>query len=221
MGVPVVERRTQKYRAILDAATEVFIRSGYAGSSMDDITVRAGVSKQTVYVYFRTKEALFVEVVADVTRRTTALVHDQAAAPPEPRELVQWLEDYALRQLTAVLDPTVVGLRRLAISEADRFPELAATLWNEGPAMAMATLSRHLRTLASSGHLRVADPDRAAQHLNWLVMGQPLNEVMLLGAAADTTPGRLRADVHAAVATFLAAYSPRRDWGAQREPDAV
>jgi TetR/AcrR family transcriptional repressor of mexJK operon len=220
MTSPVVDRRTRKYRAILDAATEVFFRTGYAGSSMEQVTVRAGVSKQTVYAYFRTKEALFVEVVADVTRRTTASVHDQADALPGPHELVRWLEDYGLRQLTAVLEPTVVGLRRLAVSEADRFPELAATLWAEGPAMAIAALSGHLRTLAASGLLVVPDPGRAAQHLNWLIMGQALNEAMLLGGAADTTPERLRADVRAAVATFLAAYRPREDRGAQHDRDA-
>jgi len=42
-------RSTRKRRAILDAATTVFLRNGYLGTSMDEIASLAGVSKQTVY----------------------------------------------------------------------------------------------------------------------------------------------------------------------------
>jgi TetR/AcrR family transcriptional repressor of mexJK operon len=47
---PIPESRSvRKRRAILDAATKVFLAEGFAGASMDAIATAAGVSKPTVY----------------------------------------------------------------------------------------------------------------------------------------------------------------------------
>lgn len=46
---------------ILSSATELFSRKGYAETTIDDIAEHARVSKETVYKYFRSKEALFME----------------------------------------------------------------------------------------------------------------------------------------------------------------
>ena len=56
-------RSTRKRRAILEAATTVFLRKGYLGTSMDEIAALAAVSKQTVYKHFADKERLFSEIV--------------------------------------------------------------------------------------------------------------------------------------------------------------
>src|SRR5437762_12691429 len=50
---------------IIDAALEVFGKKGLARTRLEDIAVRAGVSKGTIYLYFENKEALFKEVVRE------------------------------------------------------------------------------------------------------------------------------------------------------------
>ena len=45
--------------AILDAAMEVFFRFGFRKASMDDVAAAAGLSRQGLYLKFRTKEHLF------------------------------------------------------------------------------------------------------------------------------------------------------------------
>jgi AcrR family transcriptional regulator len=50
-----VERQSQ----ILDAAAAVIIRLGYDKASIGDIAEEAGVSRRTVYLYFKSKEELF------------------------------------------------------------------------------------------------------------------------------------------------------------------
>ena len=45
--------------AITDAATRVFLRYGFKKTSMDDIARAADISRQGLYLHFRTKEALF------------------------------------------------------------------------------------------------------------------------------------------------------------------
>ncbi|ROO62395.1 TetR family transcriptional regulator [Micromonospora sp. Llam0] len=49
--------------AIADAAVDVFIRYGFKKTSMDDLAKAANISRQGLYLHFRTKEALFVAAV--------------------------------------------------------------------------------------------------------------------------------------------------------------
>lgn len=49
--------------ALLDAAAEVFARSGYNGASLEEIAATAGVSKALIYEHFDSKRELHVELV--------------------------------------------------------------------------------------------------------------------------------------------------------------
>src|SRR6202035_3324291 len=60
-------RSARKRRAIMQAATALFLRDGYRSTSMDQIAADAAVSKQTVYKQFADKEQLFREIVLEVT----------------------------------------------------------------------------------------------------------------------------------------------------------
>ena len=44
---------------ILEAATELFMRCGLNGASLDDISKKAGVNRGLIYHYYKTKEFLF------------------------------------------------------------------------------------------------------------------------------------------------------------------
>lgn len=54
----------RKRDAILDAARAVFSRDGYAASSVDDVAVEAGIGKGTIYLYFKSKEDLYLAALA-------------------------------------------------------------------------------------------------------------------------------------------------------------
>src|SRR5260370_5542314 len=60
-------RSAQKRRAILDAATEVFLQKGYLATNMDEIAALAAVSEQNVSKNFSGQATLFVEVVGNAT----------------------------------------------------------------------------------------------------------------------------------------------------------
>jgi TetR/AcrR family transcriptional regulator len=49
---------------IVRAATELFTRLGPSGASLDDISRKAGVQRGLIYHYFKTKDALFDQVLA-------------------------------------------------------------------------------------------------------------------------------------------------------------
>lgn len=48
---------------LLDAAIETFSRFGYRKTSMEEVARRAGISRQSVYLHFETKEELFQAAV--------------------------------------------------------------------------------------------------------------------------------------------------------------
>ena len=64
-----VTRFDVKRASIVGGAKDVFLRHGFEGASMDEIAAAAGVSKMTVYRYFRSKEQLFAGVIRDLCER--------------------------------------------------------------------------------------------------------------------------------------------------------
>jgi len=199
-------RTARKRAAILDAAATIFLRNGYLGSSMDEIALLADVSKQTVYKQFTSKEALFIEIVSGLTHGAGDLVHGVLPEPAPGDDLGAWLEDYAYRQLSIVLTPRLMQLRRIVIGEANRFPELGKALYESGPARAMAAMAAAFRRLGDHGLLKIEDAATAASDFNWLVMGAPLNQAMLLGDTGIPDSAALRRHAANAARAFLAAY---------------
>ncbi len=59
---PLIVDKEAKKKLILDAALEVFISKGYHNVTVSDIARRAGISKGSLYVYFRSREELFREL---------------------------------------------------------------------------------------------------------------------------------------------------------------
>jgi AcrR family transcriptional regulator len=57
------EKRAQTRAALLDAGIRVFVRDGFAGASVEEISAEAGYSRGAFYWNFRSKEELFVELL--------------------------------------------------------------------------------------------------------------------------------------------------------------
>ena len=199
-------------RKILSAAGKLFLKDGFSGTSMDEVASTAGVSKQTVYAHFGAKEALFVAVVHDMTGAAGDRVQEQVVDPAGDREAEDFLLEFATRQLAIVMTPPLMQLRRLVIAEVDRFPELGRALYEQGPGRSIRLLSRAFTTYAEAGSLSVRDPEMAASYFNWLIMGAPVNDAMLLGDASIRDPATMEAHAREAVRIFLAAYgtAPRK-----------
>jgi len=195
-----------KHQAILDAAETIFLRDGYLGTSMDEVAARSHVSKQTVYKHFGSKESLFVEIVTSMTSRAGDAVEVNVSAEAAGDDVRPYLRDYALTQLTVVLTPRLMQLRRLVIGEVARFPELARVLHESGPKRAISQLAATFEQLAERHLLTLDDPALAASHFNWLVMAEPLNQAMLLGDDSIPSEPELRRHADQSVQVFLAAY---------------
>src|SRR5262249_4032939 len=90
-------RKADRPAEILNAALDCFAERGFAATRMDDVAVRAGVTKGTVYLYFKTKEDLFKalirsELLPNIELLETAAAADVPAAALIERLLTIWAE---------------------------------------------------------------------------------------------------------------------------------
>lgn len=71
---------------ILSASLELFASKGYAGTSMNDIISKVGISKGSVYWHFKSKEEIFVKVLTDSYREWIDLVNSELKNLSDPIE---------------------------------------------------------------------------------------------------------------------------------------
>jgi TetR/AcrR family transcriptional repressor of mexJK operon len=209
MSVNVAEEPTRterKRRAIVEAATALFLRHGYGGASMDQVAALAAVSKQTVYKQFADKERLFQAVVSAVSGTVDAFIADLQATLGSTGDLPRDLQALARRYIRAVMQPRILQLRRVMIGEANRFPELGREYYERGPERVIQAFASAFEVLARRQLLRVDDPLRAAQHFAFLVLSIPMDRALVCGDEDGFTAADLDSIADAGVQVFLAAY---------------
>lgn len=196
--------------AIREAAAALFLERGYQGTSMDDIAAAAKVSKQTIYTHFRNKEELFADLVLGNAGRVEEFVDTLTEPVLHDADLEEGLRQLARRYVRFVVRPEVLRLRRLVLGEAGRFPELAATYYEQVPERTCEGLAALLAGLAAQGRIEVGDPLTAANQFAWLVLGPPLDRAMFHADGGGASEDDLDRAADAAVRVFLAAYPPVR-----------
>jgi TetR/AcrR family transcriptional repressor of mexJK operon len=197
--------------AVVEAARTLFLRHGYAGTTMDEIASLAGLTKRTVYNNYGDKDALFTQILADVLAYAEAFargLHEEFTAGVTAANLRATLHDLGRRLALGIVRPEVIALRRLLIGEARSFPALGAEYFDRAPGQVLEALTSGFAHLARRGLLRITDPRRAAAQFAYLVAGEPLDRAMLVGTAPS------EADVIACasdgVETFVARYGVGR-----------
>ncbi|MEQ5838475.1 TetR family transcriptional regulator [Paraburkholderia acidicola] len=190
------QRLTDRKRsAIIGAAIEEFLATGYDATSMDRIAARADVSKRTVYNHFPSKELLFAAILHQLW---DASQKGDAPAYRADEPLRAQLLDLLNRKLRLLTDESFLSLARVAIAAGihspDRARDMVARLGEREE-----DLTVWIRAAAADGRLKTDDPLFAALQLQALVkafafwpqvtMGQgPLGEAeqkQVAEAAAD------------------------------------
>ncbi|GAA2416117.1 hypothetical protein GCM10010404_88150 [Nonomuraea africana] len=89
-------RQLERAHRILDAAAELILRFGYDKTTIDDVARAAGVAKGTIYLHWKTRDALF----AALLRRERARLLDDVrqSAPATHHDLLERLAAELLRR---------------------------------------------------------------------------------------------------------------------------
>jgi len=196
-----------KRLAIIDAATKLFLQSGFGAVSVDAIAAQACVSKRTVYSHFEGKEALFISVMFAVCES----IGDGEGCPLSSEDLRARLslKDMLLtkgRRLLALLTaPDGAELMRVVMSEAARFPELGRTFYEVGPGHSIKDLAGYLEERMGLGELEIKNAEMAAQQfLGTLIF--PAQMQMTLGIRIGMSEDEINDIVENAVNGFLKIY---------------
>lgn len=146
-----------KQEQILQGAIQVFLKEGYARTSMDRVSAAAGVSKQTIYSHFQDKERLFKALIERLTVACFQSIFSIEKLQGEPAILLRQIAEF---YLTKVADnPDYLALLRLIITESQNFPELAK-LYNQTVVQRGRQILSHY--FASHPELAISDPEAMA-----------------------------------------------------------
>ncbi len=204
---PIGRTRTHRKRHdIVEAATQLFLEQGYQGTSMDEIVAAAEVSKQTVYKQYVDKQQLFAGIVLGITERAEGIAETIANLFGEIVEVEVGLVRLARVYAAAVVNPQVLQLRRLVISEADHFPELAQAYFERAPGRGLEAIEVGLQGLVDRDLLRIDDPATAAGHFAYVILG-PMIDKALFHPHSKVTESEIEYHAVTGVRVFLAAYT--------------
>lgn len=156
-AAPTHSRRKQaRPGELLAAALALFVEKGYAGTRVEEVAARAGVSKGTLFLYFPSKEALFKAVVHEnAGRHLAAAMREVADYAGSSAEL---LPEFMRRWWTQYGSTPAAGLTKLIMSEAANFPDLARYYQDEVVRPAQELVRRIVQRGIERGEFRAVDP---------------------------------------------------------------
>ena len=205
---------------LLAIARSQFLAQGFRGTTMDAIAARAGISKQTLYAAYPSKDALYAAVVHDWVDQGHDALRPHALALTESADVNEGLRRFANMLQTAILSPPVLQMRTLVAAESAVFPEVARDYVTRSWDRNIDQLAGVLTTLSERGALAIEHAQVAAEQFVWLAIGAPLNRISLRGSAQGDDAHRLEQIATEAAATFLSRYgSPQVQAGRTEKTD--
>jgi AcrR family transcriptional regulator len=120
-GRPTREEAERRHRGLIEAAFRLFAEKGWDGTSIDEISRRAGVAKGFIYSRYPDKAALFFAAIEWVMEDAMGTLQ---MSEPLPAPTEEGLYTFGKRLLDLVLRPDALAFFRLFIAEAPKFPGL-------------------------------------------------------------------------------------------------
>lgn len=190
----------QKRTAIVDAATALFLESGYDRTSLAKVADLAGVSKATLFKQFPTKAALFEAIVTEAWN-----IDGANEIRPEPGDLETGLTSIGRGYVDLLTRPGMTDLFRIVIAEVPRFPELGNTQFDLGKMPYFDSVRRYLDAERAAGTADIDDAELAATQFLGMISNFVFWPRLLLVNWSPAADAMSRA-VDEAVAMMIARY---------------
>jgi AcrR family transcriptional regulator len=181
------ERREQYLKTrrnqILDAALEVFVDKGLDMATVDEIAQAAGISKGTIYLYFKSKDEIFDTILAerssipeliDWIGSTEKLMKSSKFSPQS------FLENIGNKYLEAM--ENYYPLFRMVLANAHRYPAPAEHVYNNLFLRGNKVLAEFLSARVEAGEIKTLDsPLITARCFMGMLIVYVLSQEMLSG----------------------------------------
>lgn len=186
-GVRTIRMETKRAQ-IRAGARRLFLHRGFAGASTDAIAAEAGVSKQTLYAYYPSKEELFEDVLRQMTVDSpqSPFAHMDGASPESPAALHRILHTLAQSIIAVSMQPEYLALVRTIIAEASRFPQLSTLFRATVPEQAMRSIAMLLDQARANGVIQDGNFDAMAR----MFVGSLLTYTIIDGLFLGDEPPR-------------------------------
>jgi AcrR family transcriptional regulator len=155
--------------AILKAAREVFARQGYASTVIDDIATAAGIAKGTVYLYFASKEQIYLEALLERAREVEALSRSKMLEADTWQEKIRAYMETRLEYLSAHQD-----FFRIYATEFRNMCMHGKALGTEVQDLIRQgeqNVAQVIAVASAKNEIRAVDPDLAAAMISDLLRG--------------------------------------------------
>lgn len=150
--MPETPTRADAQRArVLATSVEIFGTRGYRATSMNEIAAGVGLSKPTLYHYFRNKEELLVRIYSEVLDDSLRMARETVAAAPTP---LDGLRDLLVSRVVYTCENR--ELLKICFEEEDELrPDLADELLTRRRAFEEVALDQLRRHLTAHPHIRL------------------------------------------------------------------
>lgn len=113
MSRPRTKHTDTRREQIISAARTLFIRQGYAKTSVDDISSAIGMTKSSLYYYFKNKEELFYQTFEQEWKGNLTLFIKAARRKKEPDEQIIAYIKASLRYYEEIVVEHNIPIKRL------------------------------------------------------------------------------------------------------------
>jgi AcrR family transcriptional regulator len=194
------ELSSERRASILSAARCIFAQQGFSATIVDDIAENAGLAKGTVYLYFRSKEELYMAALLEDARRLDELTRRRMALASHWFDKLRAYVDVRLEYLAEEPDFLRIYLAefRAGLLRGAPIPCPMHQFVRESEGQ----IAQIVAAAAARGEIRSVDPEMAARALQDLTRG--MLERRLIG----WTDPHSSADCDFALELFRRALAP-------------
>lgn len=192
----------EKRARILQAAKAIFLKSGYHGTSMNQIAQEAGVTKLTVYNHFQDKVNLFICAITETCEET---LDTKQFDLDTSADFYQTLFIVCSRALQIIYSPEALKLDHVLLELAAEQSPLALQFFDASHTRLQNQLAEFFQKAAELGFIQADDPTYQTELLLTLLLGVRHHKV-LLGITAAPNAQELEQIIRDAIHLFLLKY---------------
>ncbi|QIR13920.1 TetR/AcrR family transcriptional regulator [Shewanella aestuarii] len=163
-----LSKSEQKRVQILSSAIDLFCNQGFPNTSMDEVAKHAGVSKQTVYSHFGSKDDLFVAAI-----ESKCVIHqlteDLLIDPSKPEIAIT---TFAQQFGAMIVSEEAITVFKTCVAQADTHPEASDLFYQAGPKHVLGLMRDYLAKVNQHKQYYFDNPHDSAVRLCLMLFGE-------------------------------------------------
>jgi AcrR family transcriptional regulator len=206
-GRPTPAELERRKARVLDIAKTLFMKHGYAGTSVARIAQTARVSPRMITAHFGDKASIFTQVITERNARYSLAVTEVAADSNSLEDILFGVAKYAW---STSYSPEALAFTRLIVGEGERFFEQTSAIARISSESYRGSMTEIFRELHSRGLFTRDDPKRSAKYFIDLIVGTSAPQAAMGYTELVPTDDEIRLKIRIFIAGWLNAPDAAR-----------